>query len=89
MFICALTLIKIKTSTSTLLKLYIVVRKFYSCYEVKQDFVARPFNQNANDYKTVQCTYFEISELQINWFPHKFLQNISMVTFCGILYEKI
>lgn len=89
MFICALTLIKINTSTSTLLKLYIVVRKFYSFYEVKQDFVARPFNQNANVYKTVQCTYVEIFELQIVWLSHKFLQNISMDTFCGILYEKI
>lgn len=55
----------------------------------KTGFVARPFNQNANDYKTVQCTYVELFELHIVWFPHKFLQIISMVTFCGILYEKI
>lgn len=66
-----------------------MIRKFYSFYEVKQDFVARPFNQHANDYKTVQCTYDETFELQIVWFPHKFLQNKSMVTFYGILYEKI
>lgn len=66
-----------------------MVRKFYSFYDVKQDFVARPFNQNANDYKTVQCTYVEKFELQIVWFPHKVLQNKTMVTFYGILNEKI